>query len=48
LPEIAAEESGPPQGYPNDASRTERRLLLQHLNVAQEQIQAAWQDPAAD
>ena len=36
-------------GYPVDASRTERLLLLllQHLNVPQEQIQTAWQDPAA-
>ncbi|MFM1797946.1 MAG: hypothetical protein RLZZ117_224 [Cyanobacteriota bacterium] len=36
-------------GYPDDASRTERLLLLllQHLNVPQEQIQTAWQDPDA-
>jgi hypothetical protein len=43
----AQADRGP--GYPHDASRTERLLLLllQHLNVPPEQIQTAWQDPAA-
>jgi len=43
----AQADRGP--GYPVDASRTERLLLLllQHLNVPQDQIQTAWQDPAA-
>ena len=36
-----------PSAWPADASRSERLLLLllRHLNVPAEKIQAAWQDP---
>jgi putative component of toxin-antitoxin plasmid stabilization module len=46
---VAESQADRGPGYPVDASRTERLLLLllQHLNVPQEQIQTAWQDPAA-